>query len=163
MAEDIADYLVMPDIDKLTQAVCEHVVDGDTAWFRVVEDGIEVTHKVRFLGIDTPETVHPTKGEEPGGREASSFVKKVLDGRTVWLEWDVQRKDHYDRQLCFIWLEDGSLLNLHLVMMGYARVLYIEPNRKYHKFFMYAEDAARESNYGIWKEIKEEEGVAWPG
>lgn len=143
-------HITMPGLEHLTRAVCEHVVDGDTAWFRVMENGIPVTHKVRFLGVDTPETVHPDLPVQPGGQEASDYVKGILsEGTAVWLEYDVQRTDHYGRQLCFIWLADGRLLNLELVLQGYASVLYIEPNRKYHKYFVAAEELSREAmNFG---------------
>lgn len=144
-------YPPLPDAERLVPALCEHVVDGDTAWFQVVEDGIQITHKVRFLNIDTPETVHPDKEVQPGGPEASAYVKAALEGKNVWLEYDLDRLDKYDRQLCHIWLEDGTLFNLRLVELGLARVTFYEPNYRYNKFFTAAESAAREAQCGLWK------------
>jgi len=62
------------------------VVDGDTV--RVIINGQE--EAIRLIGVDTPETVHPTRGEEPYGREASDFTKGLLEGRSVYLEFDVR-------------------------------------------------------------------------
>lgn len=144
-------YPPLPDPERLVPALCEHVVDGDTAWFQVVENGILITHKVRFLNIDTPETVHPDKEIQPGGPEASAYVKAALEGQEVWLEYDIDRLDRYDRQLCHIWLKDGSLFNLHLVEEGFAKVTFYEPNIRYNKFFTAAEQSAKEAQRGLWK------------
>ncbi|NLV47009.1 MAG: thermonuclease [Candidatus Hydrogenedentes bacterium] len=143
-------YITMPDLEHLTRAVCEHVVDGDTAWFKVVENGVEVSHKVRFLGIDTPETVHPDMEAQPGGKEASDYVREALEGETVWLEYDIEKLDKYDRQLCHIWLKDGTMFNLSLVRKGFAVVLVVYPNIRYHKFFLAAQDAAASEKIGVW-------------
>lgn len=140
----------MPPRELLQEAVCEYVTDGDTAWFLVAEDGVEVTHKVRFLGIDSPETVHPDLPAQPGGQEASDYVKETLLGQTVYLEYDTQRVDRYGRQLCFIWMADGRLLNLELVLRGYARMLFIPPNSKYQSLFMLAQEQAKAASLGIW-------------
>jgi micrococcal nuclease len=71
------------------------VVDGDTIH---VQRGAAV-EKVRYIGIDTPETHHPTKGEEPGGRQATEANRGLVEGRRVRLELDVQVGDRYGRLL----------------------------------------------------------------
>ena len=141
----------LPPPERLVPAYCEHVVDGDTAWFEVVEDGIPITHKVRFLNIDTPETVHPDMDVQPGGPEASAYVKAALEGQEVWLEYDIDRLDKYDRQLCHVWLKDGVLFNLRLLEEGFARVTFYEHNFRYNKFFIAAEIAAKAEGLGLWK------------
>jgi len=141
----------MPAAASLTPAVCERVVDGDTAWFQVVEDGVPVTHKVRFLNIDTPETVHPDMPQQPGGKEASDYVTLAIEGKAVFLEYDERRTDRYGRRLCHVWLEDGTLLNLRLVRLGYASVLVIRPNVRYQAFFLAAQDAAQREGLGVWR------------
>ena len=147
-----AETLRMPDRDALIPAFCERVIDGDTAWFRVVEGGVEVSHKVRFLGIDTPETVHPDLPVQAGGEAASAYVRALLEEQPVWLEYDQQRLDRYGRQLCFVWLADGRLLNLDLVLQGYASVLFIAPNARYRAVFDAAQEMARHEGLGIWAE-----------
>lgn len=144
-------YPPLPDAEYLVEALCEKVVDGDTAWFTIVEDGIEVTHKIRFLNMDTPETVHPSQEVQPGGKAASDYVKETLEGQKVWLEYDVQHLDKYGRQLCHIWLPGGVLYNLQLVELGYATVTIYRPNIKYAKFFIAAQELAMETERGLWE------------
>src|SRR6202047_2871398 len=50
------------------------IVDGDTIYVRLTT-GVE---KVRYIGVDTPEVHHPTRGEEPGGREATEVNRRLL-------------------------------------------------------------------------------------
>lgn len=142
----------IPDTEKLVFAICEKVIDGDTAWFMVIEDGIPITHTVRFLNMDTPETLHPSMEKQPYGDEASAYTTSMLEGKEVWLEYDLQRQDKYDRQLCHIWMPEGWLFNLHLVEEGYASVLYYKPNIRYLKFFQAAEELAINHKRGIWRD-----------
>ncbi len=138
---------VMP-TEGLISATVDHVVDGDTAWFWV--DGEK--HKVRFIGMDTPETVHPNKEVEAYGLEASAFTKCMLpEGLVVYLEYDVETLDRYDRDLCYIWLKDGSMLNYTLVLQGYAQVATFPPNVKYVDYFLSAQREAVEVGSGLWK------------
>lgn len=134
----------LPPPDSLIQARCEYVTDGDTAWFRVAENGVSLSHKVRFLNIDAPES------GAPGFTEASGHVRAALAGKTVFLEYDSQRLDRYGRQLCHVWLPDGTLFNLELVSLGLARALVLQPNDRYAGYFEAAERGARARGAGIW-------------
>lgn len=62
---------------------------------------------MRFIGIDSPETNHPTKGVEPCGKEAAGANLKLVEGRTVRLEFDVRQRDQYGRLLAYVYLENG--------------------------------------------------------
>jgi len=86
------------------------VIDGDT----LVLDGGE---RVRLIGVDTPETVHPQKPVEYFGKEASEFTRRTAEGRRVRLEYDqgTGRQDRYGRTLAYVYLEDGQLLNLKII------------------------------------------------
>jgi micrococcal nuclease len=143
---------IMP--PDLVPAIVDHVVDGDTAWFLI--DGVNT--KVRLIGIDTPETVHPTKDIEFYGKEASDFTKAALpEGAEVWLEYDTELKDKYDRDLCYVWLQNGTMLNYTLVLEGYAQVYTFPPNVKYVDMFVDAQRVARENGLGLWSsELREE-------
>lgn len=121
------------------------VVDGDT--IEVSLNG--KTEKVRLIGVDTPETVHPTKGVEPYGKEASDFTKTQLNGQTVSLEFDVQERDHYGRLLAYVWLGD-KLFNEVLAKEGYAQVATYPPNVKYVDRFTASQKEAWENNRGLW-------------
>jgi len=123
----------------------ERVVDGDTF---VLTGG----ERVRLIGIDTPETVHPKKPVEPFGPEASSFTKKMLEGRDVRLEFDVQERDKYGRLLAYVYLEDGTFVNAELVKSGFAVILTIPPNVKHAGMFLDLQREAREHGRGLWSD-----------
>lgn len=127
------------------------VVDGDT-----LEVSIQGTkEKVRLIGVDTPETVHPTIGEEPYGREASNFTKEKLTDQTVELEFDVEERDRYGRLLAYVWL-DGEMFNEVLLSEGYAQIATYPPNVRYVERFQAAQQEAREAERGLWGIIEEE-------
>lgn len=119
------------------------VVDGDT---------IEITggEKVRMIGVNTPETVHPTKAVEQYGKEASAFTKSRLEGKNVWIEYGVERTDKYGRLLGYVWLADGSMFNATLLREGYAQVYTWPPNVKYVEQFVQLQKEAREAKRGLW-------------
>ena len=91
--------------------ICTRVVDGDTIIVRI--EGKE--ERVRLIGVDTPETVHPKKSVEYFGKEASEFTRKMVEGKKVILEYDWQRRDKYGRLLAYVYLEDGTLLNGEII------------------------------------------------
>ena len=107
------------------------------------------TEKVRLIGVDTPETVHPTKEVEAYGQEASSFTKAQLTDKEIKLEFDVEERDKYGRLLAYVWLGD-KLFNEVLVAEGYAQVATYPPNVKYVDRFTAAQKQAREANKGLW-------------
>lgn len=140
------------------QAVIVRAVDGDTAVVRI--DGQE--KRVRFLGVDTPETVHPNKPVQFYGKEASSFTKESLNGRRVWLEYDSNPQDRYGRHLAYIWLNNPktinestireSMFNAKLLLGGYAKVMIIRPNKRYESEFRKFQDEARNKKLGVWSQ-----------
>lgn len=124
-----------------------HVVDGDTFW---VKDGMEKGNKVRLIGINTPETVHPQKPVEYYGKEASAFMKSLLEGKNVILEYDVERIDRYGRTLAYVYLVDGTFVNALLVEEGYAQVATYSPNVRYAEKFKKLQWEAKRNNKGLW-------------
>jgi micrococcal nuclease len=123
------------------------VVDGDTIVLRVQDQ----TETVRLLGIDTPETVHPTKPIECFGPEASAFTKATLvEGSLVKLLRDVEPRDRYQRLLVYLFLADGTLFNQLLIDRGLARTLSIEPNTAFASQFASHESSARNRRVGLW-------------
>jgi micrococcal nuclease len=119
------------------------VLDGDTI---VIEGG----ERVRFIGVDTPETVHPSKPVQCFGREASDFTKQLLEGSIVRLERDISDTDKYGRLLRYVHLEDGSLVNLKLVEAGFAYASAYPPDIAHAAEFSAAMAAAREAKTGLW-------------
>ncbi len=124
------------------------VVDGDTIQVCCVF-GDRV--KVRYIGVDTPEIHHPMKGVEHYGKEASGANRKLVNGKTIRLEFDVQQLDRYGRTLAYVYLEDGTFVNAWLVKNGYAMVLTIPPNVKHEDIFLKLQREARETRRGLWR------------
>lgn len=123
------------------------VVDGDT--IKVNINGKE--ESVRFLLVDTPETVHPDKPVQPFGKEASQFVKERLSGKQVQLELDISERDKYGRLLMYVYDEEGNSIQEALLKRGLARVAYIyNPNVKYVDRYQAIQREAQEKAVGIW-------------
>ena len=121
------------------------VIDGDT--IEVSIDGRPQT--VRYIGVDTPETKHPTKGEQPYGREATERNAELVEGKTVQLEKDVSERDRFDRLLRYVHVGD-VMVNAALVADGYARASTFPPDTKYEDLFHRLEQEARERGVGLW-------------
>lgn len=129
-------------------ALVFRVIDGDTV---VLKFGGE-TEMVRLIGVDTPETVHPTKGVECFGPEASAFTKQTLKVKTkVRLLRDVEARDKYQRLLVYLFLPDGTLFNNLLIEQGFARTLAIAPNTAFASQFAASESSARDRRVGLWQ------------
>jgi micrococcal nuclease len=125
------------------------VVDGDTIRVRI--DGVE--ERVRYIGIDTPELSHPTRGVEPFGPEASAYNEQLVRRRQVCLERDVSDRDRYGRLLRYAWLEDGRMVNEVLVEAGMARVATFPPDVKYiDERLLPAQRSAAAAGRGIWSQ-----------
>ncbi len=105
------------------------VIDGDTIRVCCVFGDRE---NVRYIGVNTPEIHHPMKGIEPFGKEAAEANRKLVDGKTVRLEFDVQQVDRYNRLLAYVYLEDDTFVNAWLVEHGYAQVMTVPPPLSLH-------------------------------
>lgn len=118
------------------------VIDGDT-----IE--IEGGQRVRYIGIDTPETVDPRKAVQCFGQEASSKNKELIAGKQVKLEKDVSETDRYGRLLRYVWVGD-IFVNDFLVRQGYAHASSYPPDVKYQQQFTQAQQEAINNNKGLW-------------
>ena len=125
-------------------------VDGDT--FKVsIKDKI---YTVRMLAVDTPESVHPTKGVEYYGKEASKYTcNKVTNAKKIELEYDTnsEKMDKYDRLLAWVFV-DGVLLQEDLVENGYAKVAYLYDDYKYTDSIEQKQELASIKGIGVWNE-----------
>ena len=123
------------------------VVDGDTI---EVEGG----QTVRYIGINTPETVHPQKTVECFGREASNKNKELVEGKFVQLEKDISETDKYGRLLRYVYV-DGVFVNELLVKEGFAHASSYPPDIKYQDLINSAQEEARSHNKGLWAGCQE--------
>ena len=126
----------------LEQVTITRVIDGDTV---VTSEG----ERIRYIGIDTPETVHPFKDIEFYGKEASDKNKALVEGKTVELEKDISKTDRYGRTLAYIWL-NNELINATLVREGYAYAYTYPPDVKYSDYFLMLQRQAQENRRGLW-------------
>jgi micrococcal nuclease len=125
------------------------IVDGDTIIVRL--DG--QNRRLRYIGMDTPETVKPGSPIEWFGPEATTANRALVEGRTVVLEKDVSETDYFGRLLRYVWLVDGdrwTLVDLELVARGFAQVETDPPDVKYADRFVAAQRIARDGGIGLW-------------
>lgn len=129
------------------RALVLEVIDGDTI---ELENG----QRVRYIGIDTPETKDPRRPVGCFGKEASAKNKELVEGKEVILEKDVSETDKYQRLLRYIYLPlpDGNLLfvNDYLIREGYATSLAYPPDVKFSKQFLKAQEEAKMGRKGLW-------------
>jgi len=129
-----------------------NVVDGDT--IDVLIDGREL--RVRYIGIDTPETVDPRRPVECFGREASERNRQLVEGRAVGLEPDVSETDQFGRLLRYVWVDPSAgsgqarMVNATLVEEGYATASAFPPDVRYAEEFAALEARARAEGRGLW-------------
>jgi micrococcal nuclease len=127
------------------------VVDGDTV--RVRLDRPRQTRTVRYIGVDTPETVKPGEPVQCFGKAASAFNSRLVAGRRVRLELGRERFDRYGRLLAYVFVErDGQLfVNAELLRRGYARTLAIAPNTDRAARFARLARGAQRAGLGLWR------------
>jgi micrococcal nuclease len=121
------------------------VVDGDTV--EVQLDGRE--EDVRYIGVDTPETVKPDTPVQCFGPQASAFNHHLVEGRRVRLVFGAERRDVYGRLLAYVYL-DGRFVNAELIRRGLARTLTIPPNDRFAAELKRLEIAAARAGRGLW-------------
>jgi micrococcal nuclease len=127
-----------------------HVVDGDT--IDVSIDGEDDT--VRYIGIDTPETVKPGTPVQCGGPRAHEVNERLVSGRTVRLRFDAERRDAYGRLLAYVYLPRPGrrplFVNAELARRGLARTLTIPPNDSFAALFDRLATRAGVRGRGLW-------------
>jgi micrococcal nuclease len=123
------------------------VVDGDT--ILVAIGGRE--ERVRYIGVDTPETVKPRTPVQCFGKRASAENHRLVDGREVRLVTDVEARDRYGRLLAYVYRAgDGLFVNEALLRGGYATELAIAPNVRFAGRFTALTRQARAAGRGLW-------------
>ncbi|BAS28019.1 nuclease [Limnochorda pilosa] len=134
--------------DDLVRAGVVEVIDGDT--FVVAFAGTP-SARARLVGVDAPESVHPTRGVEPYGLAAAAFLADLLrPGIELRLEFDVEVADQNGRLLVYAYLPDGRMVNEVLLEAGYAQIYTFPPNVRYVERFRAAQRAGREQGRGLW-------------
>src|SRR5262245_60091701 len=123
------------------------VVDGDTI---VVRAGGH-DERVRYIGVDTPESVKPGTPVQCFAKAASAENRRLVEGREVRLVPDVEARDRYGRMLAYVYrASDGLFVNAELARRGYAKPLTIPPNVAHAAELRRAAAAARRDGRGLW-------------
>jgi micrococcal nuclease len=123
------------------------IVDGDTIHVRIGGR----REKIRYIGVDTPETHKPGTPVQCYGRAASAFNARLLAGRRVELRTDAETRDRYGRLLAYVYRRpDGLFVNAELVRRGFATILTIPPNVAHAAEFLRLQRAARQAGRGLW-------------
>ena len=131
--------------EGIERAEVERVVDGDT-----IEVGIDGrTEDVRYIGVDTPETVKPGAPVECFGEQASEFNHELVEGEIVRLRFDRELRDVYGRLLAYVYVGE-TFVNAELVSGGYARTLEIEPNTSEAGLLSRLQSQAATAGRGLW-------------
>mgnify|MGYP000972787140 CR=1 FL=1 len=132
--------------------IVKRVIDGDTF---VIDDGSNKGLTIRLIGVDAPET-RRTRNKEIGyfAQESKKYLEDLILNKRVRLEYDVDTLDIYKRTLAYVYLEDGTFLNAHLLGNGYASILTVPPNVKYVDLFLKLSGEAREEGRGLYRKEK---------
>ena len=138
-----------------------YVVDGDTADILIDNE----KHRVRFIGMDTPEYNSRRNISDYYGKEASKYSKQKLKDKYVYLEKDISDTDKYGRLLRYVWLDlpkdkdnptryeiENQMFNGILVKDGYARVKVYKPDIKYTSTLKEIEKDAKNNKTGLWND-----------
>ncbi len=157
------------DFSKDKAVPVQRVIDGDTV--EILYKGTPT--KVRLIGVDTPETVHPTKPVQVFGKEASAFTRNLLMGESVYLRFnkdgtdkdrtDKDRTDKYGRLLAYLYrAPDGLFVNLEIVRQGYGYA-YTQFPFNHMELFQHYGRQAQEAKKGLWetKPLNEKENGAF--
>jgi micrococcal nuclease len=139
------------DRSRMVRAEVVDHVDGDTIRVRVPSPpgGLNIVETIRMLGVDTPETVHPSRPVERFGKEASEFTRRTLLNKTVHLVFDWDLRDRYGRLLAYIYTADGDCFNAALIREGYGHA-YTRYPFQFMEEFRALEQDARNARRGLW-------------
>jgi endonuclease YncB( thermonuclease family) len=122
------------------------VVDGDTI---NVTDNLGTKVKVRFYGVDAPETAKPGKHGQPFGEEAHQTLLSKVNRQRVRL--DVMDVDQYRRAVCIVWLGTRNI-NMEMISEGWAFSYRQYLGRPHASEYILAEERARNARLGLWQQ-----------
>ncbi|MDR2738245.1 MAG: thermonuclease family protein [Treponema sp.] len=142
---------VEAELSRMVPAEVIDHVDGDTVRVRILNAPAQVgaVETIRLIGVDTPETVHPSRPVERFGKAASDFTREGLLGKPVYLAFDWDLRDRYGRLLAYIYTGDGRCFNARIVREGYG-FAYTRYPFQFMEEFRALERDARAEKQGLW-------------
>jgi micrococcal nuclease len=148
LVDEVADYILPKEADTSFEYKVNRVVDGDT--IEVDIDG--KLWKVRYIGVDTPETIHSGQPVGCFSDESTLRNKQLVEGQRVKLVKDFSETDKYGRLLRYVYVND-VFVNMKLVEDGFAKVTTYPPDIGHSQDFLAAEKIAKEEEVGLWGEV----------
>ncbi len=125
------------------------VIDGDTV---EIQNDSGSSKKLRYIGINAPETVDPRRDVQCFGKEASARNRELVINQEIYLEKDISEVDKYGRLLRYVYLQaGGQSINEQLVREGYAFASAYPPDIKYQEQFKEAQKQAEKEKLGLWQ------------
>lgn len=121
----------------------KRVIDGDTL---LLESG----ETIRLIGINTPEVDSRFSEAQPGGKAATEWLQKTLKDSSIWVEYDAEQFDKYQRRLAHVFLDSGQYLNAMLLRQGLAMLTLRPPNLRYGERLVRAQQQAEQTEQGVW-------------
>lgn len=144
-----AENISVAPLSNRYQHQVDYVYDGDTL---VLENG----ERVRLLNINAPEISSRHRDGEQGGEAAKAWLKQQIGNRPIYLRFDNEKRDKYDRLLAHIFLEDERHLNAEMLSEGLASLTVHPPNLLYVDQMQAAQQQAIDKQIGLW------DGRAYP-
>ena len=134
------------------KGVVDEVIDGDTIKVKTGR-GVE---RVRLIGIDAPEVDHGGTDDDCYGEEAKRYLADILDRESVWLTFDSECEDNYDRSLAYVHrgTQEDQFIQRKLLMGGWASTLFIEPNVTFRSLFSDDQSEAQGAGAGMWGDCR---------
>ncbi len=136
--------------------IVKFVYDGDTI---LLENGV----KVRYLGIDAPEVDHDKGHSDFMALDAWKYNRKLVKGKQVRFETDIEEKDKYGRVLAYVYLKNGKMVNDLMIQKGMAHVMVSSKELKYRDLFIKSQQKAMKDRLGIWRENPEKREKVYYG
>ncbi len=138
-----------------------NIVDGDTLDIEA-PDGDSPFTRIRLLGVDTPETQHPTLGKMYFGPEATEYTAHLAQGKVVTVVLDAvsDERDQYGRLLAYLILPKGEMLNENLIRDGFGYADLRFSHSRFEVFVELMEQAIAERR-GLWRDVKPEQLPEW--
>ena len=130
----------------------KHVIDGDTII-------LENNRHVRYIGIDAPEIYHKENRAQAFGYAARDYNQRKIGNKKIYLSYDREKKDAYNRLLAYVFDRDKNFINRLLLLEGYAYYLYKSPNIRFHDVLLKAQRAAMTAKRGLWGQLNDQDNV----
>ena len=107
---------------------------------------------LKYIGLQAPPLQSKVVLLRTYGEDALAFNKKLVEGKAVQIEWGNQVRDDRGNLMGYVFLEDGTFVNIEVLKAGHARTVNPAPNLKYAGDLRKAALGAQRDKIGLWKQ-----------